>query len=212
MTNTCLSQQRYAWCNKKFVATNTFLLWNLVATKLVTTNLLLSRQRCVCHDKTQLLSRKTHVCHNKYLLQQKFCRDKVSTLLSWQKTCFVATNMCLLRQTHVCCDKTFVATKIILVAAPASDTEPVPSTSSKPADSRPPTLKNGNKPAINLPVPANGQGLTRHGQGLTRHRWKCSGCHGGRVPISRLLKVGLLILRACAEFCSRHDTERQKLD
>ena len=53
-----------------------------------------------------------------------------SMLLSWQQTCFVATNMCLSQQTHVCRDKTFVGAKmiqtfvgakIILVAAPAND-------------------------------------------------------------------------------------------
>ena len=214
MTNTCLSQHMYACCNKTFVMTNIFLLWNLVATKLVMTNLLLSQQRRVCHDKTQLLSWQTHVCHDKYLLQQKFCcgknilqqkfcRSKHTFVV--QKMCFDTTNMCLLQQTRVCCDKTFVATKIILVAAPASDTEPVPPTSSEPVDNRPPTLKNGNKPAMNLPVPANGQGLTKHQR-------KFSDCRRGRVPISRLLKVVLLILRACTEFCSRHETERQKLD
>ena len=32
----------------------------------------------------------------------------------------------LLRQTHVCQDKTFVATKMILVAAPANDKKHVP--------------------------------------------------------------------------------------
>ena len=40
-----------------------------------------------------------------------------------QKTCFVATNTCLSRQTRVCGDKSFVATKIILVAVPASDSQ-----------------------------------------------------------------------------------------
>ena len=43
--------------------------------------------------------------------------------LTRQKTCFVATNTCLSRQTRVSGDKSFVATKMILMAAPASDNQ-----------------------------------------------------------------------------------------
>ena len=43
------------------------------------------------------------------------------SFLSRQKTCFVATDTCLPRETRVCRDKTFVATKMILVTAPAND-------------------------------------------------------------------------------------------
>ena len=44
-----------------------------------------------------------------------------SIFLSRQKMCFVVTNTCLSQQTCVCHDKTFVATKMILVAVPAND-------------------------------------------------------------------------------------------
>ena len=44
-----------------------------------------------------------------------------SILLSRQKTCFVVTNAYLSRQTRVCCDKSFVVTKMRHKAAPVSD-------------------------------------------------------------------------------------------
>ena len=56
-----------------------------------------------------------------YFVMTSFFRDKTfittSIHLSRQKTCFVAINRCLSRQ-NVC---RVVATKMILVAAPASD-------------------------------------------------------------------------------------------
>ena len=64
----------------------------------VVTKVCLLRHTCVCHDKTGLLS-------NTRLPRQKLFRDK--NILS--------------RQTRVCRDKTFVVTKMILAAAPASD-------------------------------------------------------------------------------------------
>ena len=180
-------------CHDKltFVATKTCLSWQNTA--IVMTNTCLSRQIFVA---------------TKVLLRQKYFATKVLS----QQAYFCCTKDVFWHNKCACCEKhmfvvtkPFVATKIILVAAPASDTEPVPPTSSEPVDNRPPTLKNGNKPAMNLPVPANGQGLTKHQR-------KFSDCRRGRVPISRLLKVVLLILCACTEFCSRHETERQKLD
>ena len=54
--------------------------------------------------KKRLLSRKTRVRRDKHV--------------------FVATKVCLYfceRQNYVCCDRTFVATKMILAAAPAND-------------------------------------------------------------------------------------------
>ena len=112
-----------------------------VATKL------LSWQTCLsyfCHDKSMLVATKllswqtafvmTKVC----LLLQNFCHDKhmfVTTSICRDKT-LVTTNiillwqayfchdkrhvLCLSRQAHVSCNKTFVATKI-LEAAPANE-------------------------------------------------------------------------------------------
>ena len=94
-----------------------------------------------CCDKTRLLSRQKHACRDKSFVAQKYFGT--TKLLSWQ--IFVVTNIffshdksfvswqayfchdkrCVSsQQTHVCCDKTFVVTKNILVAAPASDTPP----------------------------------------------------------------------------------------
>ena len=65
---------------------------------------------------TKLVATHTHT----HVFDKHFCRDKG----------FVAESILLLRQkkdvfcrdkTRVCVDKTFVATKIILVAAPAND-------------------------------------------------------------------------------------------
>ena len=56
-------------------------------------------------------------CDKSFVTTKYFCRDKsfvmTSILLSQQKMCFM-TNICL-------SDKTLVATKMILVAVPASD-------------------------------------------------------------------------------------------
>ena len=46
------------------------------------------------------------------MLQQKFCHGKHT---------FVLTKDVLLQQTGVCCNKTFVATKMVLAAAPTND-------------------------------------------------------------------------------------------
>ena len=54
---------------------------------------------------------KSFVATNIILLRQKFCHDK---------SMLVVTKP-LSQQNYVCCDKTFVTTKMILVAAPAND-------------------------------------------------------------------------------------------
>ena len=100
------------------VATKPFSRQTFVATKII-----LSRQ-------TRLLLRQKYACRNKHVFAfvetKIFCRDKsflsVSILLSRQRTCFVATNTCLSQQTRVYRNNTFVATKMILTAAPVSDT------------------------------------------------------------------------------------------
>ena len=87
-------------------------------------------QTCVCRNKTRLLTQQKYTCCDKtfvltniFLLQQIFVVTNI--ILTWQRFCldkliFVVTNMCLSRQTPVCQDKTFVASKMILVAGPAN--------------------------------------------------------------------------------------------
>ena len=72
----------------------------------VTTNTYLSRQKLVA---TKLLFRQNYVCRNKYLSWQWFCHDKNMFVMTNKHTFVI----------RVCRDKTFVATKMILVAAPA---------------------------------------------------------------------------------------------
>ena len=95
-----------------------------------------------CHNTstifvtTKLLSQQTRVCHTKYLSRQNFCH--ANNILSQQifhhdKSChskhtFVATKdvFCHNKNTFVTTkvsfrDKTFVMTKMLLVAAPAND-------------------------------------------------------------------------------------------
>ena len=86
-----LLRQKYACRDKTFDATN----------------IILSRQAYFCRDKTRLLSRQ-YAC----LSQQIFVATDV---LSWQKI------FCLSRQKFCRSRHTFVATKMILAAAPASD-------------------------------------------------------------------------------------------
>ena len=87
---------------------------------------------CDKHNFVLLLSRETRVCGDKIMLvATNICvfRDKhksfvaTSIFLSPQKTCLVATNTCSWRQVYFC---TFVATKMILVAAPANDSHGPP--------------------------------------------------------------------------------------
>ena len=138
MTKICLSWQKYACRDKSFVTTKLCLLrWTCLSWQnfccnkhnFVTTNVLL-RQAYLCHDQhmfvmiikksfvatkvclsqQNLLLRQNYVCHNKTFVA-------TSILLLWQETHFVMTNLCFLES------KTFVTTKMILVAAPTSDTE-----------------------------------------------------------------------------------------
>ena len=101
---------------------------NFVMTKVM------SRQAYFCCDKHVFLASKHVFCHDTKvcLSQQKFCCDKHVSYLSWQK--YFDMTKVLLRQAylcrdmfcrdkHVCHDKTFVAPKMILVAAPANDTK-----------------------------------------------------------------------------------------
>ena len=88
----------------------------------------MSRNMCkirVCRDIDKLkklcLSRQIFVPAER-LSQQKnmFVATKV-----YKKTCYGETNTYLLRQTRVSRDKAVIATKMILMAAPASDSEGV---------------------------------------------------------------------------------------
>ena len=99
----------------------------------VTTSLLLLRQAHVCQDKTRLWLRQKYACRDKHVFfATNICRHK--SFVATNKS-FVATNksfvaasillsqqkMCLSWQTCVCRDKTFVTSKMVLVAAPAKD-------------------------------------------------------------------------------------------
>ena len=76
------------------------------------------------------------VATNTCLSRQSFCRNKhnfvATTVLSQQayfcreKHAFFATEYVFRDKTRACRDKTFVATKIILVAAPANDSSSPP--------------------------------------------------------------------------------------
>ena len=80
-----------------------------------------------CHDKRFvatnmcLLRQKTYLSRQKCLSRQNICRNKnvfIATNIFLSRQNFVATkHVFSSRQTHACRDKTFVMTKIILVAA-----------------------------------------------------------------------------------------------
>ena len=128
-TNMCLSQQNMSCCNKSMLVVTFVTIKYFCCNKsFVTTNICLSQQKMFCHYKhvfvvTKVsLSPETCVCRNKYLVARKvLSRQKyvcaTSIHLSQQKMCFVLRQT----QTRVCHDKTFVATKIVLVAATAND-------------------------------------------------------------------------------------------
>ena len=76
-----------------------------------------------CHDKNMLVATKrlswqTYICRDKYVQTQNLCRDKY--LLRQKKKKKNVTNV-LWRQAYICRDKSFVAIKMILVAAPVND-------------------------------------------------------------------------------------------
>ena len=98
--NKCLPRQ-----NTSFVTTK-----RLLRQIFVTTNIILSRRK-FCHDKLTFVA--TNTClfvvtkHVFWRKRRKICRNKHEVLS---------------RQAYFCCDKhVFVATKMILVAAPAND-------------------------------------------------------------------------------------------
>ena len=86
----------------------------------------LSRQKYACRDKS-FVETKLHV----FVSRDKFCDDRhtfvveTKDVICRDRHVFVATKLCLSRQKYQAYffrNKTFVATKIILVAAPANDT------------------------------------------------------------------------------------------
>ena len=109
MTKVLLWQNWYLWhlppvihfCCDKYLQRKTILLRHV-----------LLRQKYACQDKTFVATKffvATNICCNK----GHICHDK-RCVLSWHN--------CLSWQTCVCYDKSFVVTKLILVASPASDT------------------------------------------------------------------------------------------
>ena len=87
VTNTCLLWQNMAFVMTKLslswqnLCRNIFLSWQIFAA----TNIILSWQTHVCHDKTHLLSWQKYACHDKtfvttkdvfYVCCDKFCRNK----------------------------------------------------------------------------------------------------------------------------------------
>ena len=94
--------------------------------KFVVTSLLLSQQTHVCSNKTRHLSQQKYACTTTFLLRwtqtqvfvakKKLCQDK--NILSRQAIFLGGGNKGHVR---VCHNKTFVAPKMILVAAPASE-------------------------------------------------------------------------------------------
>ena len=119
MTKVCLSRQNF--CRGKHIFIVTKLSLEQIS---VVTNIFLS-QKNFCCDKKGPLSQQKYACCDKTIVATNIC-------LSWQ-TYFVTTNIILSWQNlsqqvyfcHdkrcVCYNKTFVRTKMILVAAPASD-------------------------------------------------------------------------------------------
>ena len=104
-----------------FVTTNIILLWQNMC--FVTANTCLLQQKFACHTITFVA---TKLCLlQQYLSWQKFSHDKqfccnkrfvlTSIFFVATKTCFVTTS------THLSFVKTFVSTKMILVAALPSD-------------------------------------------------------------------------------------------
>ena len=96
MTKVCLTQQKFHHDKNILVSTNL-----LSGQIFVVTNIILSRNFCC--------NKLTFVAAILRLSQQKFCHNKHT---------FVLTKDVL---SQACCYKTFVASTIILVAAPAND-------------------------------------------------------------------------------------------
>ena len=92
-------------CNKSFIVTN----MSFVVTKVCLLWQTFCEKIMFVATKWQIFN-KSFVATNIILLRQKFCHDK---------SMLVVTKP-LSQQNYVCCDKTFVTTKMILVAAPAN--------------------------------------------------------------------------------------------
>ena len=117
-TNTILLQQNFCRDKLTFIAINMFVLRQ--NTSFVATKVCSSWQNFYC-DKHMFVM--PNICHAKWFVRTKiFYHDKIMTKVLSQQGYFCCDKRhVLLRQTHVCRDKTFVVTKIILVAAPAND-------------------------------------------------------------------------------------------
>ena len=129
MTNMCFDKhmfwQTHVWHDKRVFVATTHIFCHyksmLVATKynFVTTTVL-SRQAYFCHDKHVFVMTKHVFCHDKYA-----CHDKSKHVFVTTNICcddfFVKTNIILSRQKFCRSKHTFVATKIMFVAAPAND-------------------------------------------------------------------------------------------
>ena len=126
VTPKLLSWQAYFCRNKRCVLQRpthvchykTFVMTSLLLSQqkmcFATTNTRLSLQN-FCHDKLTFVATKDVFCND----QHTFVTTK---RLSWQAY-FCRNKRCVLqRPTHVCHSKTFVTTKMILLAAPATDT------------------------------------------------------------------------------------------
>ena len=104
-------------------------------TSFVATKVCLSRQTRVCRDKGFV---STSTC----LPRQKFCLDKHTFVATKVVFCqciqkYACLDKIMFVATNICRDKSFVPTKMILVAAPASDSNPPPLPSRPSAPSRP---------------------------------------------------------------------------
>ena len=139
-------------CYESFVTTNKNVCLSWQNMCLLCTSKVLSQQ-IFCHDKMVFLA--TNICYDKTSVM-------ISILLLREKMWFVTTNTCLLWRTRVCCDETFAATKMILVAAPASDYKMVknsfgitPATFSSSQSSTSSTvtlIQDGHQRKLNLPT------------------------------------------------------------
>ena len=110
-TNICREKHNFVATKQAFVATKIF----YRDKSFVAANIIVSRQKaCFVPTNTCLSRQKYFDCDKSFVA--------ANIIVSRQKACFVPTNTCLLRQTCVC----FVATKMILAAAPASDTKEHP--------------------------------------------------------------------------------------
>ena len=108
------SCHKYHFSRGNFSRNKTFVATNISRDKHNFTKHVFCRDRSILVT-TKRLSQQTRVCYDKDSWRQKLCHDKhtfveTKDVFCLEKHMFVATN-----------DKTFVPTKIILVAAPAND-------------------------------------------------------------------------------------------